>query len=126
MSSGVIDADCLAGELATRQLRITQMWIDQASRCAWNWHGRSEIILSQNLDDATVRQNAKFAVGPTDVALKLKAEIEIRPMVAQFDPGQPTFVAGVQAKAGRQVKIFQAQALLRHINQVRLAGCQFL
>ena len=73
-----------------------------------------------------VRQNAKFAVGPTDVALKLKAEIEIRPMVAQFDPGQPTVVAGVQAKAGRQVKIFQAQALLRHINQVRLAGCQFL
>ena len=85
----------------------------------------SEVVRSQNLDDAPVRQNPKFAAGTTHILLKLKAQVKTRPMAAQLHPGKPAVVAGIQAKVSREVKVFEAEALLRDINQVRLSGSQF-
>ena len=47
-------------------------------------------------------------------------------MMTQLHQGKPTVVAGIQAKVSREVKVFEAEALLRDINQVRLSGSQFL
>ena len=86
----------------------------------------SEIVLSQNLDDAPVRQDAKFAAGSADVALKLQAQVEAWPMVAQFEPPEATVVAGVKAKVSRQIKILHTQAFLSDIDQVCPPGRQLL
>ena len=47
----------------------------------------SEIICSQDLDDAVIRQYSKFAGKAADVLLKLEGQIEAWPVMAQVDPG---------------------------------------
>ena len=86
----------------------------------------SKKISSQNLKDTAVRQYPKFAAGAADILLELKAQVKTWPMMTKLHPGEPTVVAGVQTKVSRQVKVFQAEALLRDINQVRLSGSKLL
>ena len=45
------------------------------------------------MNDPAVRQDSKLAHRVAQVSLELKAQVKTRPMMAQFDSGNPTVVA---------------------------------
>src|SRR5665647_272285 len=86
----------------------------------------SEIIGSQDLHNPAIRQYSEFAARVADVLLKLERQIEAGPVVAQLNPGKFTVVARINPKKCGQIQVLEAHTFLGDVDQIGLAGCQFL
>lgn len=83
------------------------------------------------MNDPTVRQDSKLAHRVAQVSLELKkAQVKTRPMMAQFDPGNPTVVARFETQVievkvigvGFQLNEFSVLKRMNHQPQPAASG----